>query len=447
MRIKTWLGILVVVLVSYGHSALEAQSLQAQPFDFSFTAVEGAGGYLIEVRGPSGKIVVSRTMKADQTDVSLSLVPGPYELRLTTLNRLQHAESATDWTPIHVAAAGPPEVGAMAATTIMTGKAQFIRLSVQGLASDAVAAVKAPSGTSIPATISWSGSTSIEIHLPALSRAGAYKVILTNPPNLSLTLSDKLTVEYPPPVVAHIDPTSFEQGAGTLDLRLSGQDFSPEVVVGLMPVADGARSTTDTSSLIPLEVTKSDALSITARLPPDLGVAAYTVMIANASGAPAASAGRITIVASARGPTMTLVHPYGSVTVQAQVEGRLYLDGKGMGTLRGGATARLDEVETGSHTLFMQYTDGEEEKRIRRSKRRPSNGSFIQPYCRLVAHGDDRHQGEPGSMERHTPSIDRSLDPEREPFHRQSLFRGRWPEPIYEVRHQGRREEFVLSSE
>jgi hypothetical protein len=363
MRRWTWLGTLVVVLVFPRLPALEAQSLPARPYDFSFTAVEGAGGYLVEVRDPSsGKIVVSHTIKADQTTVSLNLVPGPYELRLTTLNRLQHAESATDWVPIHVAAAGPPAVNSMAEQTIVTGKAQSVSLTVQGLASDAVAAVKPPSGAAIQVAISWSGASSIEIHIPALSQPGDYKVILTNPPDLSLTLSDKLTVEYPPPIVTRIDPTSFEQGDGSIDLHIEGQDFSPEIVVDLKPITEGTTPSAGTSNPIPLSIAKSDAFSITAKLPPSLGAGSYGVEVANASNMIGVNAGTITIVASAKAPTMTIQHSYGSISVQSQAAGKLYLDGKLMGALQGGATAKLDAVETGSHMLLMQYDDGEEER-------------------------------------------------------------------------------------
>jgi hypothetical protein len=351
-----WLGVFAAALVFLRLPALGAQSLSAQPFDFSFSAVAGAGGYLVEVKDNSGKIVISQSLKADQTTVSLSLVPGPYQLRLTTLNRLQHAESATEWMAIHVPAAGPPTVSSMDAQTIMTGKAQSVRLKVQGLASDALASVQPPSGKEIPATIGWSGPSTIEIHIPALLRAGHYKLILTNPPDLSLTVSDKLWVKYPLPRVTRIDPTSFEQGDGTAELHLGGKDFSPEVTV-----EEATKSSPETSNLIPLKVTNSDTETITAQLPPNLGAASYLVTIANASDAPAASAGKIAVIVSNRAPSMTLTHTYGTISVQSQSPGKLYLDGKLMGALDSGASAKLNTVQTGSHMLLMHYDDGEVE--------------------------------------------------------------------------------------
>jgi hypothetical protein len=83
---------------------------------------------------------------------------------------------------------------------------------------------------------------------------------------------------------------------------------------------------------------------------------------ANASGAPEVNAGKITIVASTKTPTMTIQHSYGSLSVQSQAPGKLFLDGRLMGVLQSGATTKLDVVETGSHTLFIQYDDGLEER-------------------------------------------------------------------------------------
>jgi plastocyanin len=348
-----WVSLCAVAIVFFKLPAVWGQSLAPQPYDFSFTAVEGAGGYLVEVRDATGKIVVSHAIKADQTDVSLSLVPGSYELRLTTLNRLQHAESATDWMPIHVAAASPPTVSSMAAQTIVTGKAQSVSLKVQGLAIDAVASLKSPSGTVIPVSIRLNRDGTFDLQTPSLTQAGSYQVIITNPPNLSLIVKDKLTVSYPQPIITHLDPASLEQGVEIANLNLSGQDFSPEVVVSLQP-AMGER--------IPLEVTKSASFGITARIPSSLGVGQYEVIVANSTSMAGVNVGTVTIVSSVKTPTMTLHHYYGSIAVRAQSQGNLYLDGKKMGDISAGDNIELDQVEAGTHTVFVQYKDGEEER-------------------------------------------------------------------------------------
>ncbi len=96
---------------------LGAQDLPAQSYSFRWKSVDGAGAYLAEVQDPSGKIVVSQKVADDQTSLTVSLTPGPYSLRLTTLNRFLEAEASTDWVPIHIAAPSAPEIAVSNAVT------------------------------------------------------------------------------------------------------------------------------------------------------------------------------------------------------------------------------------------------------------------------------------------------------------------------------------------
>ena len=73
----------------------------------------GAGGYLAEVKDLTGKPITQKQVTNVITSITFELVPGSYQLRMTTLNRLLEPESATDWIPIHVPAAGPPTVGSV----------------------------------------------------------------------------------------------------------------------------------------------------------------------------------------------------------------------------------------------------------------------------------------------------------------------------------------------
>jgi uncharacterized caspase-like protein/streptogramin lyase len=61
-------------------------------------------------------------------------------------------------------------------------------------------------------------------------------------------------------------------------------------------------------------------------------------------------------------PTMSVTRSYGSLVVTAVTEGNLYLDGKAMGNIPAGATAKLDSVEVGSRSLELRYTDGQVER-------------------------------------------------------------------------------------
>ncbi|MGA2612258.1 MAG: caspase family protein [Spirochaetia bacterium] len=61
-------------------------------------------------------------------------------------------------------------------------------------------------------------------------------------------------------------------------------------------------------------------------------------------------------------PTMTVMRLYGSLMVTAATEGTLYLDGKAMGDVPAGASAKLDSVEAGNRSLELRYADGQVEQ-------------------------------------------------------------------------------------
>lgn len=53
---------------------------------------------------------------------------------------------------------------------------------------------------------------------------------------------------------------------------------------------------------------------------------------------------------------------YGTVTIVTAMSGNLFLDGLSQGKVPAGNNATLENVETGPHTLVMQYEDGDEER-------------------------------------------------------------------------------------
>lgn len=61
-------------------------------------------------------------------------------------------------------------------------------------------------------------------------------------------------------------------------------------------------------------------------------------------------------------PRMTMAKTYGVVTVTARTAGTLFLDGGELGPLGAGASARLDDVETGDRVLEMRYPAGQSER-------------------------------------------------------------------------------------
>ncbi len=66
-----------------------------------------------------------------------------------------------------------------------------------------------------------------------------------------------------------------------------------------------------------------------------------------------------------RRQTITVEKAYGSLVVQVETAGAFYLDGMRQARVPRGGTARVTDLETGSHRLEMRYDDGEKEtKRV-----------------------------------------------------------------------------------
>ncbi len=280
---------------------LGAQNLPAQPFSFRWKPVDGAGAYLTEVKNPDGEVVVSRQVTADQTSMTLSLVPGPYTLRLSTLNRFLKPESATEWVPIHIAATAPPELGDFAPLALHPGDSASVALSVKLLAQDATAALRSPSGTLLPLDVPAPSNGQIHLALPPLSERGAYELVVTNPPKLAATVKGKITVHYPIPVVTLVEPSKMETSDSPQPLRITGQSFSPESIVTMSAGVLGTP--------VRLELSNRSDSTVTVTLPSGLNPGDYLLAIANAPDEKAVSAGTFTMVAPPPPPIVEAAPP------------------------------------------------------------------------------------------------------------------------------------------
>jgi len=159
--------------------------------------VAGAGGYLAEVKNSHGDVVVAQQAAPDQIMLELHLVPGPYALRVTTLNRFLKPESDTGWLSFHVDAATAPVVADSPVLTLHPGNTGTLTLPVTGLAEDATAALKSPSGTLIPIDLPALVDGSIPLALPVLSEKGAWSIVLSNPPSQTITVTGRINVQDP----------------------------------------------------------------------------------------------------------------------------------------------------------------------------------------------------------------------------------------------------------
>jgi hypothetical protein len=200
-------------------------------YPVSWDAVPGAGGYLVEVVNEQKEPVFKQ--RVSENRIMLSLFPGSYSLRITTLNRFMRRESATHWIAFLVPAAGPPALLSIVPDVVLAGKEQSLVATVDNLSRDGSVLLRSPSGGVIPASVDRVSRTSLRIGLPVLDQIGEYSLVLTNPPDLTTTVEAALRVRYPSPTLTALEPDRFQCDHAPRILRLQGDDFSPQATVSV----------------------------------------------------------------------------------------------------------------------------------------------------------------------------------------------------------------------
>lgn len=254
-------------------SFLSAQTLPPQPVPFHWSAVDGANGYLVEV-GLSGTTVETDKKSADENSATLNLVPGSYLVRVTALDSAQNPLSAAEWTPLQVEAQEAPVLEAMDPLAWIQGTGGVVKLKVSGLALDAKAAVRTPSGTVVPLDLTPSADGNLELTLPPQQEIGNDTLQITNPPAKTLSIRGKLSVHYAAPVVTKVDPSVLEESDTEQTIVITGNGFSPDAIVGFR-LGDGGKFNL-------LTIAASTATSLSVALPAGAKPGDYRLTVANA---------------------------------------------------------------------------------------------------------------------------------------------------------------------
>ena len=346
--------LLVVSLVLMGSFAW-AQNLDPQPFKFSWKPTEGAGGYLAEIQDLAGNAVTSQQVSGSLTAITFKLVPGSYQLRMTTLNRLLKPESATEWVPFHVPAPGPPAVGTVSPILVEPGNSASLDVPISGLAQDATAAVTTPTGATVTLPRGEVSGGVLRLTLPLLTERGNYSILLTNPPKLTTTISGKLSVHYSIPAVAGIVPAVLPQSEVAQIFHVRGQNFSDEAIVVLQP-NDGRQ--------IPLTVRERSGTDLTVVVPPGVATGGYELLVANAPDeVPVTAEQSLTIaVVEAKPKFGAIVTLKGNLTINAITGGMVTVLGQTVAVPEG-STLPINEVDAGEVPISMTYADGHSEQK------------------------------------------------------------------------------------
>jgi hypothetical protein len=267
---------------------LAAQSLAPQPFPFGWKPVEGAGGYLVEVKDSQGNLTSSQQLKPSETSLSLQLLPGTYQIRLTTLNRFLKPESSTAWLPIHVEAPTAPEILSVESASTETGTGTKLRVDVNTLAPDATAALTSPAGQAVPLGPPRWVAGKAEFDVPPLAATGRYSLILTNPPGKAATADGVLTVHYPQAQVDGYQPRHVRLDTADQIVTLAGRHYSKEVTVVLQSSAAPTRE-------IGLTLFAKDDSILSAVVPRTAPPGTYRLVVSNGPGEEPVTAGDFVI--------------------------------------------------------------------------------------------------------------------------------------------------------
>ncbi|MBL8019517.1 MAG: IPT/TIG domain-containing protein [Leptospirales bacterium] len=92
---------------------------QANPF-MEWKPIQGAGGYIVQVRDAAGKVVLEK--KVQENRVELELVPGRYEQRVAALNKFQKPMPFSDWKELSIRVQSPPDVKDLSTSSERVGE-------------------------------------------------------------------------------------------------------------------------------------------------------------------------------------------------------------------------------------------------------------------------------------------------------------------------------------
>jgi hypothetical protein len=224
---------LVALLLALAGAFLAAQGKGAgdASVTFSWRAVEGAGGYTVELASLSGESVASVTVEG--TTATISAPPGDYNIRIVSLNHFMRPESASPWKRISIVRKGKPQAESLDPQFIEPGLKSELVIKGKNLdASTSVALRRAGEAAIHPLSVRALDASRLEIILPPIE-VGIYSIELLNKPDYSLVLPLTLTVRHKPAVIASVEPSSLDLTTTPLRFTVVGSGIAPGASVRL----------------------------------------------------------------------------------------------------------------------------------------------------------------------------------------------------------------------
>ncbi len=202
--------------------SLPAQTPDIIAIPLHWQAVKGAGGYRVEVQDGAGQITFSQDLT--DTSTTISLQPGSYQLRVSTLNRFGKPEAGTPWTPLVIKPIPQPVIEKVEPAQVQEDEP--VTLTVANNGEDAKTKWELIPAQGGPLTLTATASgDNWNLPVPALSQ-GSYTLRATGKTGKVGELTSALTVVAHEPVVAIWTLVPADQ-THPLQIQLTGKYLYP----------------------------------------------------------------------------------------------------------------------------------------------------------------------------------------------------------------------------
>jgi hypothetical protein len=243
----------------------QAESQRSYRTRISWPAVDGAGGYGIEIQNSAGDTVFKKD--SDLNTVFPFLPTGEYKLKITVLDRFKKPASESGWVNLTVIKDESPEIDSISPSSFTAGKSYAAEIKGGNfMAGCSVALVKG--GLTVKdSSLSFKSSSLLQCEFDLKSaEPGDYTIVISNPSGKKgfsetkvTILSDEVEMKSHSLAVKKASPSSFFMRGQNVDLEILGLNLSRGSSVEL----------SNGKSNIPLAVKSWDATRLSATIPSD----------------------------------------------------------------------------------------------------------------------------------------------------------------------------------
>jgi len=157
---------------------LETTGLSAQNLYLEWKAVEGAGGYRVEIQSSDGRPIFDRELQT--TRIEFTLPPGSYRKRIGAIDRFGKIAAWSDWSPLFIKLPEEPQIDAVIPPALGKNKAETIQLRGRNL-TDSTEVRLEGGGFSIPGSVKLRGKDQIAVTFDTSGLpVGPYSLLVQN---------------------------------------------------------------------------------------------------------------------------------------------------------------------------------------------------------------------------------------------------------------------------